>query len=324
MKLYQLVRQARRLAPHIMPKGPKAVLTCLIEHSNKNGDGTQSYPGIKTIAEECSCSERHAQRCLRWLEAEGWISVLDSKGGKGKFASYHLVLDQFGWLEARPPTPAEPVEIDPARRLRFARGILKRLAADSPVRDKWEQEVAELEQRLAGEASPPPPTNNQAAHLPEIPETPAPRNLPATINYQRQVTLLSEEDFNQLEIAYFGSMAAQAREPRGSPDWCKWQPYVRQLRDNYNAALQARGIVASDGHEPPMDAELEEQIQEDQRAQWLEEERKLRSLIDERTKKRDALKPGSMGWRMYNSLINQAINNLKDGNGFFEQEGYVT
>src|SRR5487761_311329 len=93
MKLYQLVRQARRLAPHIMPKMQKAVLTCLVEHSNKNGDGTQIYPGIKEIALQCSCSERTVQRCLKWLEAAGWIVAIYTSGGKGKPSFYNLVLD---------------------------------------------------------------------------------------------------------------------------------------------------------------------------------------------------------------------------------------
>jgi Helix-turn-helix domain len=310
MKLFQLERQARRLA---LPSTPKAVLTCLISYSNVNGDGTQIYPGIATIALECSISERTAQRCVRWLEVEGWIVAIYQKGGAGRPSSYHLNLDQFGWLEARKPPSAEPEEIDPARRLRFAYGVLKRLAADSPARPRWQQEIAALEAQL-GEASPA-GSSDLVRALPAIPETPA-------IIHQAQP--LSEEDFEQLEIAYFGSVAAQAREPRDSLAWRKWLPLVEPLRDQYNQALYARGIVASDGHDPPMNEELEEQLQDDQRRQWQEEQR-LRALIEDRTIKRDLLKPGSTGWRMMNALINQARNTLNNGI-FHEQQqgGYVT
>lgn len=356
MKLFQLTRQARRLA---LPKLPKAVLTCLISYSSKNGDGTRIYPGIATIALECSYSERSIQRALRYLEAAGWIIIHYAKGGQGKPSSYTLNLDEEGWLTAKPPAPREPEEMPATRRLNFARGILKRLAASSPAREKWEQEIRELEQILNEpplEIPPAPVRNSPAIYTPaRLQEKIASYRARAerlraqadrwkdgdptrddflaqaeeadrkADRLQQQHSLqiveetpaqpiLTDEEFNQLETAYFGSLAAQAREARASPAWEKWQPYIESLRDEYNKALQARGMVAVDGHWPPMDRELEEQIQENQRNQWneAEEEERLKALVEARTRQRDSMEPGTFKYRMWNSLINQAQNSLKE------------
>lgn len=54
---------------------PRKLLVLLAIADAANRDGTNAYPGIRTIARYARCSERTAQRCLRDLEAEGHIII---------------------------------------------------------------------------------------------------------------------------------------------------------------------------------------------------------------------------------------------------------
>jgi Helix-turn-helix domain len=151
MKLYELERQARRLA---LPASQKAVLTCLISYSNRNGDGTSIFPGVATIAKETSLCRRTVQYSLRELETVGWIKTINRKGGYSRPTLYHLNLDQFGALAARPIDRPAPPERSLQQQLNYAYGMLKRLAEDSPARERWEQKVARLEEQYESELSP--------------------------------------------------------------------------------------------------------------------------------------------------------------------------
>jgi len=74
-----------------LPKGEKAVLKALADRARH--DGTHAYPGVPRIARETSCSERHVQRMLRSLEAQGLIwPVAHMKGGRKKATEYSINL----------------------------------------------------------------------------------------------------------------------------------------------------------------------------------------------------------------------------------------
>ena len=306
MKLYELERQARRLA---LPKSQKAVFLCLISHSNRNGDGTSIFPGVATIALETSLCVRTVQYCLRELEVAGWIVAINRKGGQGRPALYHLNLDQFGWLEARPIDPLPPPERSLQQQINYACGMLKRLAADSPARPKWEEKLADLKQQLAGEDSP--GSNDQAAHLPAIPETPVPRYLPVATNDQALVPMVPDGDLEQIEALYLGMITLQANEPEGSPKWLWWQQRIDQAREAYNRALDDRGIVASDGQQPVVDEEFQQQIQE-----WSQR-------VQTNQARRDSFKVGSSRWLKWDAITRQATETL-NSLLYQQQGGYIT
>ena len=62
-----------------LPSAEKMVLLVIADHAND--DGSDSWPGVKTIARKCSISERSAQRHIRSLEARGIIWIAAQRGG---------------------------------------------------------------------------------------------------------------------------------------------------------------------------------------------------------------------------------------------------
>lgn len=56
------------------------MLAALADHANDEGE--QCYPGVERLAMKCRVSVRQAQRTLRELESEGWITVQIRNGHK--------------------------------------------------------------------------------------------------------------------------------------------------------------------------------------------------------------------------------------------------
>lgn len=296
MKLYELERQARRLA---LPASQKAVLLCLISYSDRNGDGTSIFPGVQTIARETSLCVRTVQYCLRELEVAGWIVAINRKGGYGRPSLYHLNLDAFGGLAAQPIERPAPPQRSPQQQLNYARGMLRRLKEDSPARAKWEQIVADLAQLAELGA------NNQDSQAPQ-----QSRNLPATIGNQALIPMELDEDLEKIEALYLGMIALQAEQPEGSSKWQWWQQHIDQAREAYNHALEDRGIVASDGQQPALDEELQEQIQA-----WSKRRTSRQS-------NRDKFEVGSPRWQKWNKMLEEATITLNSL--LYQQGGYVT
>ena len=248
MKLYQLERQARRLP---LPASQKAILTCLISYSNSNGDGTSIFPGLETICEETSLCRRTVQYGLRELEGAGWIVAVDRRGGAGRPSQYHLNLDQFGGLVARPVEQPAPAALSPQRQLSYARGLVKRLKLDSPARPKWLERVRELEALINLEP---------ASELERV------RRLPALLDAEAANLIplqpgLIDERLRSVLYYWLDMLIRQRAAPMESRAW--WQPKIEQARYALNHELKMRRIIAVDqdvGAEP-IDTEIEAQMQ---------------------------------------------------------------
>jgi hypothetical protein len=80
-----------------IPRGPKLVLRCLVEHRN-DGPGRKCNPSLARIAHKNGYSERHVRRCMRWLEEHGFSAATARFNGKGCQTSNHYVISDI-------PTP---------------------------------------------------------------------------------------------------------------------------------------------------------------------------------------------------------------------------
>lgn len=296
----QIEREAQRLT---LPRGPFAVLNFLAHYAHP--DGTGMYPGVKLISAHTHYCERSVQSFLRYLEREGWIIPVDRKGGRNRTTLYHFALGQFEQIIAQPPPPEEPPP--PEQRERFIQGILKKKRLSDERRAHWQAELAKVQQQLAPDD-----------FLDDEEPAEQTRHLPAIVNQARHVPALAtaqDEEFRQLEATYIGTIALQARCARDSREWHRFDDYLDWLREEYDKACAARGIVASDGQTPIVDQELQEQIGESMRSTWETETwetetMRLSNLVQIRTQKRESFEPGSRKWNMYTNLINQAQNTL--------------
>jgi hypothetical protein len=82
IKLMTAVWQLR-----ILP-APKLVLLALADWAND--EGSQCFPSIARIAERASISSRQAQRHMRALESDGWISIVGGHHGGRESRRYQL------------------------------------------------------------------------------------------------------------------------------------------------------------------------------------------------------------------------------------------
>lgn len=172
--------------------------------------------------------------------------------------------------------------MEPARRLIFARGVLKRLAADSPARPRWEQEIAELEAELGQ-----PPASDLVI---------APADTPELIPF------MAGNDLLQLEAMYTGWIMLQAREPPESDRYQWYQDRIDKARIVLNQEFDIHGVVAPDGLTPVLSQELQEQMQA-----WS---RKVEQYLNYR----NGLTPGSKGWLRWDTEAKKATEAL---NSFF-------
>jgi len=78
-----------------MPPSHKLVLLALADWANDRGGSC--FPSIRRIAERSSISERQAQRYMRSLELDGWLTVVGNRtGGKpGNSRHYQLAADRI-------------------------------------------------------------------------------------------------------------------------------------------------------------------------------------------------------------------------------------
>ncbi|WP_156442345.1 helix-turn-helix domain-containing protein [Mycobacterium sp. IS-1556] len=74
------------------------VLVNLLTYAD--ADGTNAYPSIAMLVDDCLLSERQVQRCLRRLCESGWIRVASPggriRGGRGKATEYVLTTPKKG------------------------------------------------------------------------------------------------------------------------------------------------------------------------------------------------------------------------------------
>lgn len=169
-------------SPWKMHKGEKAVFMTLALAAHD--DGTSIYCGVEHICLETGLSRWWVQKCLRALERKGFVVPLNLLGGRKKFTSYYIPLNEFGYITPTPPEvpapkaetrrkelrpaaaavevtdevgrrtgPLDPIE-DLEKRLHFARGMYERLKLNNESRKHWGEEIAELERLIAARASP--------------------------------------------------------------------------------------------------------------------------------------------------------------------------
>lgn len=86
---FKLVSKAMRLD---LPRGEKAVLLCLCDFANGEGD---AYPSLATISAVIGYGIRQIQRMLRELESKKIIKLVNSgRGGRGKTRYYRINLSK--------------------------------------------------------------------------------------------------------------------------------------------------------------------------------------------------------------------------------------
>jgi hypothetical protein len=130
-------------------------------------------------------------------------------------------------------------------------------------------------------------------------------------NDQALVPMVPDGDLEQIEALYLGMITLQANEPEGSPKWLWWQQRIDQAREAYNRALDDRGIVASDGQQPVVDEEFQQQIQE-----WSQR-------VQTNQARRDSFKVGSSRWLKWDAITRQATETL-NSLLYQQQGGYIT
>lgn len=75
-------------------RGYRAVLVTIADAANAEGE--HSHPGLEAIVDGSLYGRRQATRILGELEAEGWITVEERGGGRGKATVYTV---DMGWRE---------------------------------------------------------------------------------------------------------------------------------------------------------------------------------------------------------------------------------
>lgn len=222
----QLERQARRLT---LPRTPKTVLKCLVHFAKP--DGTSIFPGVRTIMDETDFSERTVQNALRYLELEGWIIPVHTKGGRGRFGHYRLELNQFEVMVQCKPAPPEPKPLE--QQERFIVGLLKKSPArlSEARRAHWQAELARVQGQLAGEPPGEPDFWEEEAkpNLFPVPVTPVPLvpvTPPAAI-----VTPEQRKEANQLRESIAFRQARVASSQPGSKAYQRWQRLLSQAQE---------------------------------------------------------------------------------------------
>lgn len=94
----------------IPSSGVRLVLLKLADCANDNGE--QSFPSVRTIADECELSPRQVQRALRWLVTAGFIREV-TPASHHRPTEWALCLDVQG---CHPVTPEAPPQGCHARR----------------------------------------------------------------------------------------------------------------------------------------------------------------------------------------------------------------
>lgn len=84
-----------------MPPSNKLVLLALADWANDRGGSC--FPSIRRIAERSSISERQAQRYMRALELDGWLTVVGNRAGgrPGNSRHYQIAADRIYATEGK-------------------------------------------------------------------------------------------------------------------------------------------------------------------------------------------------------------------------------
>jgi hypothetical protein len=121
-EVFETLPNGKKVAKHTA----KLVLIALANHHNESTG--ECYPSKKKLMEAACCSEKTAERCLQWLEAEGWIKRVPGYTEKGRRTSntYLINRDKFNGGQLDPlPQPVRgtsrrrpaPVKLTPSTSL---------------------------------------------------------------------------------------------------------------------------------------------------------------------------------------------------------------
>lgn len=88
-QVFEVLPSGKKVAKHTA----KLVLIALCNHHNESTG--ECYPAKRKLMEAGCASEKTVERCLQWLEAQGWIKRIAGFTEKGRRTTNSYVLDRY-------------------------------------------------------------------------------------------------------------------------------------------------------------------------------------------------------------------------------------